>query len=84
MGGVLGCQNNGTPGQGPFPVSEGTVLREGVKDVGQILQNFNQVRDRGVIFDSSLCHHPPTSLMSNETLLLLLSKHFLVASLFPF
>lgn len=65
-------------------MSEGTVLREGLTDVGQILQNFNQVRDRGVTFDPSLCHHPPTSLMSNETLLLLLLDYFLVVPLFPF
>ena len=33
--GELGCQNNGAPGKGPFPVSEGTALREEVEDVGQ-------------------------------------------------
>lgn len=35
MGGGLGHQNDRAPGQGPLPVSEGTALREGVKEMGQ-------------------------------------------------
>lgn len=52
MGGGLGRQNDGAPGQGLLPASEGTALREGVKEMGQELQNFHQVRDLVVIFDS--------------------------------